>query len=138
MNSGNPKTMSRSQLSKYGRSAVGSGPIPIENFIISHSYRDAGVVSMTKESDSRFFITLRPSAGWADMKYTAFGLVTKGMEFISNKLAKLDVVPPSNYPKDRVRIVSSGCYSVMSHAESQASSVIQQLTSSNIKYSLEC
>ena len=59
--------------------------------------------------DSRFFITLSPYASWGDGKYTAFGRVTKGMQFIKG-LAVLPTEPPSNYPKTDIRIVNSGLY----------------------------
>ena len=79
-----------------------------------HSYKDAGVVSMMKDvksgtQDSRFFITLNPFASWADDRYVAFGIVTKGMNFI-NGLQVLPVVPPSNYPETVVKIINSGVY----------------------------
>ena len=58
---------------------------------------------------TRFFITLEPAAGWADGKYVAFGRVIRGMDTIQ-RLAALEVEPPSNYPKQPITIVDSGCY----------------------------
>ena len=102
-----------SQLGKEGRSASGE-PFPPENFRILHGYRDAGVVSMMKDiksmqQDSRFFITTSPDASWADGKYVAFGLITKGMDFVRG-LSVLPTTPPSNHPNTRVKIVDSGVY----------------------------
>mmetsp|Transcript_28465 Transcript_28465/g.40536 ORF Transcript_28465/g.40536 Transcript_28465/m.40536 type:complete len:97 (-) Transcript_28465:1212-1502(-) len=83
--------------------------------------RDAGVVSMMKElrpisgggkewlQDSRFFVTLRPWAAWADQRYSAFGRVTRGLEVLET-MQLLPVQPPANYPLMPVRIVDSGCY----------------------------
>jgi len=111
-NTGNP-TNAPSKMGSEGRSAFDL-PFAPENFNIQHNYRDAGVVSMMKDvrtgmQDSRFFVTLSPDASWADGKYSAFGRVTKGMDFIRS-LANLEVVPPSNHPKTRVTIINSGCY----------------------------
>ena len=62
--------------------------------------------------DSRFFITLSPYASWADEKYTAFGIVTKGMSYIQG-LSIIPVERPSNYPLTEVKIIDSGVYSVV-------------------------
>jgi peptidyl-prolyl cis-trans isomerase B (cyclophilin B) len=103
-----------SQLSKYGRSSSGT-PLDPENYRILHSYNSSGVVSMMKDitknsrQDSRFFVTLYPSAEWADGKYVAFGIVSKGMECIQ-ELAKEDVVVPMNYPRKPIKITASGVY----------------------------
>ena len=103
-----------SSLGKYGHSADDL-PFEQENFKILHSYKDAGVISMMKDiqnsnkQDSRFFITTEPSAGWADGKYVAFGRVIKGIDLLKD-LSALEVVPPVNYPKSRVKIVDSGVY----------------------------
>lgn len=54
-----------------GRAASGVSFKP-ENFRILHSYKNAGVVSMIKnlqdasKQDSRFFVTLKKDASWAD------------------------------------------------------------------------
>ena len=102
-----------SQLGKEGRSASGQ-PFAPENFSILHGFRDAGVVSMMKDvrsgqQDSRFFITTSPDASWADGKYAAFAVVTKGMDFVRS-LSLLPTTPPSNHPNTRVRIVDAGVY----------------------------
>jgi cyclophilin family peptidyl-prolyl cis-trans isomerase len=59
--------------------------------------------------DSRFFITTSPYASWADERYSAFGYVSKGMDFVRG-LSILPTTPPSNYPNTRIRIVDSGVY----------------------------
>lgn len=112
----NPGNVLQSQLGKEGKSAFGGGePFPAENYRILHGAKDAGVVSMMKDlsnrglQDSRFFITLSPDASWADDRYVAFGLVTKGMDFVRG-LSILPTTPPANYPNTRIRIVSSGVY----------------------------
>lgn len=113
-NRGQPDGTPLSKLGRFGRSAVGAS-FPPENYRILHGYRDAGVVSMMKdltnkgEQDSRFFITLAPDASWADEKYSAFGRVRSGMSLI-NGLTIIPVVPPSNHPETRVKIVDSGVY----------------------------
>ena len=103
----------RSTIANIGKAYSGV-PFKPENYRVLHSYRDAGVVSMMKDvkggtQDSRFFITLKPFASWADDRYVAFGRVTKGMNFI-NGLQVLPVVPPSNYPEAVVKIINSGVY----------------------------
>ena len=114
-NIGQSPDESPSRIGRYGRAADGK-PFPPENFIIGHDHPQAGVVSMMKDisagglQDSRFFITLSPSASWADGKYVAFGRVTRGLELLS-ELAGLEVEPPSNHPKKKATIVDSGCYS---------------------------
>lgn len=103
-----------SRVGRFGRAADGK-PFPPENFLVGHDHPQAGVVSMMKDiaagglQDSRFFITLSPSASWADGKYVAFGRVTKGLDLIG-ELARLEVEPPSNHPKKKVTIIDSGCY----------------------------
>jgi cyclophilin family peptidyl-prolyl cis-trans isomerase len=103
-----------SRRGRFGVSASGQVFQP-ENFRILHNYKDAGVVSMMKDvqhgggQDSRFFITLKDDASWADGKYTAFGRVSKGMDFISS-LIVIPVDPPANYPQTKVSIVGSGVY----------------------------
>jgi cyclophilin family peptidyl-prolyl cis-trans isomerase len=60
--------------------------------------------------DSRFFITFSPYASWADEKYTAFGRVSSGMQFLQS----LQIVPvqsPANYPLSKLIIVDSGVIS---------------------------
>lgn len=116
-NIGSPIDIQPSKISRFGLAASKEHePFPAENYRLLHSYRNAGVVSMMKDvtnkslQDSRFFITLSPAAGWADDKYVAFGLVTKGMDDVVNDITKLEVVPPSNHPTLRVAIVDSGCY----------------------------
>jgi cyclophilin family peptidyl-prolyl cis-trans isomerase len=112
-NIGSPKG-SPAKLSLYGKSATGEA-FPPENFNILHSYTGAGVVSMSKDlknegkEDSRFFITLSPDASWADGRYSAFGIVTKGMDTVQ-RIGKLKVNPPSNHPVEDVTIIDSGCY----------------------------
>ena len=54
----------------------------------------------------RFFF--QKDAGWADDRYAAFGIVEEGMDFISAKMNKVKVQPPSNTPIDPIRIVKSG------------------------------
>lgn len=108
----------KSKLGSFGRAADGV-PFPPENFAINHSYRaltsDSGVISMMKDlrnrglQDSRFFITLKPEADWADGKYSAFGRVTKGMALIRG-MQILDVIPPANYPKTPITVVDCGVY----------------------------
>lgn len=113
-NINNEPVKQKSQLGKEGKSAFGEAFAP-ENYKILHSYEKAGVVSMMKDlsnrglQDSRFFVTLEPYASWADDKYSAFGLITKGMNFITG-LTILPVQPPSNYPISEVKIINSGCY----------------------------
>lgn len=103
-----------SRRSRVGVSASGQGFQP-ENFRILHNYKDAGVISMMKDilngglQDSRFFITLKADASWADDKYSAFGRVTKGMDFISS-LIVIPVEPPANYPLTKITVVGSGVY----------------------------
>jgi cyclophilin family peptidyl-prolyl cis-trans isomerase len=63
----------------------------------------------TGMQDSRFFITLADDASWADGRYSAFGLVTNGMDFIRQDLQAIDTKPPSNYPLTRIQIIGSGC-----------------------------
>ena len=113
-NIGSSTDTAMSRLGRDGRAADGV-PFQSENYRILHSYKDAGVISMMRDitnqgtQDSRFFITLKPYASWADDKYTAFGLITKGMSLITG-LSIIPVQPPSNYPLTRVRIIDSGCY----------------------------
>ena len=111
----NSASVSQSQLGKEGKSAFGGEPFPAENYRLLHGSNDGGVVSMMKDlsnrglQDSRFFITTSPDASWADDRYVAFGLVTKGMDFVRD-LSILPTTPPANYPNTRIRIVSSGVY----------------------------
>lgn len=109
-------TTRRSDIGKYGKAMVNDGkPFKQENFRILHSITSGGVISMMKDitkgncQDSRFFITLKSDASWADDRYTAFGLVTKGMNLITG-LSILSVVPPANYPETPVKIIASGVY----------------------------
>ena len=110
----NPDSIKQSLLGKEGRSASGE-PFAPENFRILHGYKDAGVVSMMKDiankglQDSRFFITTSPDASWADDRYSAFGVVSKGMDFVRG-LSILPTTPPTNYPNTRIRIVDAGVY----------------------------
>eukprot|EP00596_Hydrurales_sp_CCMP1899_P010810 CAMPEP_0119037700 /NCGR_PEP_ID=MMETSP1177-20130426/6195_1 /TAXON_ID=2985 /ORGANISM="Ochromonas sp, Strain CCMP1899" /LENGTH=141 /DNA_ID=CAMNT_0006999317 /DNA_START=541 /DNA_END=966 /DNA_ORIENTATION=- len=103
-----------SKRGRIGRAASGV-PFQAENFRILHSYKGAGVVSMIKnlqdasKLDSRFFITLKKDASWADDRYSAFGRVTKGMDFIQSMII-IPVTAPANYPQTSVKIVDSGCY----------------------------
>ena len=104
----------QSKIQNFGHSADDI-PFAPENYKILHSYKDAGVISMMKDiknrnmQDSRFFITTRPYASWADGKYVAFGRVSKGFDFLIG-LTLLPVEPPSNYPKTSVKIFDSGVY----------------------------
>jgi cyclophilin family peptidyl-prolyl cis-trans isomerase len=105
-----------SKRGRLGRSSFGDGePFPPENYRILHSFEGAGVISMMKDitnknlQDSRFFITTEPYASWADEKYVAFGIITKGQGLLS-ALRVIPVQPPSNYPLTRVRITDAGCY----------------------------
>lgn len=59
--------------------------------------------------DSRFFLTLKEYASWADDKYTAFGVVTKGMNYITG-MTIVPVEAPANYPKSPIQIIDSGVY----------------------------
>lgn len=116
-NIGAPDNSPLSKLGKYGISSFNSS-FPPENYSIKHDYKNAGVVSMMRDvmnknqQDSRFFITLEDKASWADDKYVAFGIVTKGLDFIKNNIAVLPVVSPSNYPEKRVNIIASGTYNI--------------------------
>lgn len=113
-NIGAPKDIEASRKGRFGRSAINNAEgFEQENFRILHSYKGAGVVSMMKDllkkgkQDSRFFVTFSPYASWADDKYTAFGRVSKGMQFLQS----LQIVPvqsPANYPLTKLRIVDSG------------------------------
>lgn len=116
-NIGQPADAPPSQLSRYGRAAIAEEAsdakgFPQENFRILHDHPSAGVVSMMKDiktglQDSRFFITLAPSASWADGKYVAFGRVTNGMDAVQ----ALQIVPvqtPSNHPLSPISIADSG------------------------------
>ena len=115
-NIGNDPSTVPSKVGRYGR-AANENPFPPENFRILHSYQNAGVISMMKDltnkglQDSRFFITVSPDASWADEKYSAFGLVTKGMSFIQG-LTVVPVERPANYPLTPIRIVNSGVLSI--------------------------
>ena len=103
-----------SRRGRFGM-AADNKPFAPENFRILHNVKDAGVVSMMKDNlngglqDSRFFITLKDDASWADDKYTAFGRVTKGMDFIQSLIA-VPVDPPANYHQSSIKIVVSGVY----------------------------
>ena len=103
-----------SRRGRFGR-AADNQPFAPENFRILHNFKDAGVVSMMKDQlngglqDSRFFITLKEDASWADDRYTAFGRVTRGMDFIQSLIA-VPVTPPANYPQSSIKIVGSGVY----------------------------
>lgn len=122
-NVGCPANAPPSRVGRYGRVSqglqqdLGQGVngFPPENFRILHGYREAGVVSMMKDNtnkglqDSRFFVTLKPDASWADGKYVAFGRVSKGLELIQ-AMAVVPVEPPANYPLSRIRIVDCGVY----------------------------
>jgi len=114
-NIGSPGGCPPSRLGRYGLAAKGT-PFSQENFRILHDYKDAGVISMMKDiktsmQDSRFFITTKPAASWADEKYVAFGRVITGMKTIL-ALSEIPVEPPSNFPKTKVVIVNSGCDSL--------------------------
>jgi len=112
-NIGNDSNTIPSKISRYGRAA--NVAFPPENFRILHSYKNAGVISMMKDltnkglQDSRFFITVNSNAGWADDRYSAFGLVTSGMSFIQG-LTVVPVERPANYPLTPIKIVNSGVY----------------------------
>ena len=110
-NIGCPPDAPKSRIGRYGRAA--SAPFAPENFRILHDSQAGGVISMMKDltnkgkQDSRFFITLSPSASWADEKYSAFGRVTNGLDTIK-LIEGLSTVPPANYPETRIKIVDSG------------------------------
>jgi len=112
-NIGNDSNTIPSKIARYGRAA--NVAFPPENFRILHSYKNAGVISMMKDltnkglQDSRFFITVNSNAGWADDRYSAFGLVTSGMSFIQG-LTVVPVERPANYPLTPIKIVNSGVY----------------------------
>ena len=110
-NIGCPPDAPRSRIGRYGKAA--SEPFSPENMRILHDSPDGGVVSMMKDltnkgkQDSRFFITTSPAASWADNKYTAFGKVSKGLDFIKG-MQVLPVVAPANYPETTIKIVKAG------------------------------
>ena len=85
-NIGCPADAPRSKIGRYGKAA--NEPFLPENMRILHDSPNGGVVSMMKDltnkgkQDSRFFITTSPTASWADNKYTAFGKVSVGLDFI--------------------------------------------------------
>lgn len=112
-NIGNDATTISSKIGRFGKAA--DVPFPPENFRILHSYKNAGVISMMKDltnkglQDSRFFITVTPNSGWADDRYSAFGLVTGGMSFLQG-LTVVPVERPANYPLTPIKIVNSGVY----------------------------
>ena len=92
-----------------------------DNYNIKHTKE--GLVSMVRTKDgsidSRFFIQTEEDAGWADDRYAAFGIVLEeedgeeeksaggGMDLVQ-RISKVDVKPPQNYPKDPVMIVGCG------------------------------
>lgn len=110
-NIGSPSDSPRSRIGRYGKAA--SEPFAPENFRILHDSPSGGVVSMMKDltnkgkQDSRFFITTSPSASWADSKYSAFGKVSKGLDYIIS-MQVLPTVPPSNYPETPIKILNAG------------------------------
>lgn len=110
-NIGCPSDVPRSRIGRYGKAA--NEPFLPENMRILHDSPDGGVVSMMKDltnkgrQDSRFFITTSPAASWADNKYTAFGRVSKGLDFIKD-MQVLPVVAPANYPETTIKIVKAG------------------------------
>ena len=93
---------------RTGKAAEGD-PFEPDNFDIVHNTK--GLVSMVRgvggKVDSRFFITLKDDAGWADGRYAAFGIVEEGFGVVQ-AIEKLDVTQPQNKPKKKVLIVASG------------------------------
>ncbi|KAG5178304.1 cyclophilin-like domain-containing protein, partial [Tribonema minus] len=74
-------------------------PFGPENFEVRHGAE--GMVSMVRgpdtKNDSRFFITIKPDAGWADGRYVAFGRVLEGLDALRG-IDQLKVQTPSNRP----------------------------------------
>lgn len=110
-NIGCPTDSPKSRIGRFGKAA--STPFLPENFRILHDSPDGGVVSMMKDltnkgkQDSRFFITMSPRASWADDKYSAFGRVAKGLDFVQS-MQVLPTVPPANYPETPITIIDAG------------------------------
>mmetsp|Transcript_18071 Transcript_18071/g.32857 ORF Transcript_18071/g.32857 Transcript_18071/m.32857 type:complete len:292 (-) Transcript_18071:133-1008(-) len=102
---------------KLGTSAFEGGkPFSPDNFKIRHT--KLGLVSAVRgvggEIDSRFFIQTEADAGWADDRYSAFGIVleeegTGGMDLV-RRISRVDVKPPQNSPIDPVMIVGCGIF----------------------------
>ena len=97
-----------------GKSSFTNGePFVRENFAIKHSVK--GIVSMVNDrklkNDSRFFITTKDDAGWADGRYVGFGRVTKGMDVVW-KIESTPVRQPSNAPTVDVIITDCGVVSL--------------------------
>ena len=58
-------------------------------------------------SGSRFFISIKDDAGWADNRYVAFGRVAEGMDVV-HAIERVKVEGGTNRPKSPVIIDACG------------------------------
>eukprot|EP00904_Undaria_pinnatifida_P006221 jgi/Undpi1/2729/HiC_scaffold_14.g06107.m1 len=97
-----------SRSGKSGVSSTGEN-IPQENFDIQHMKE--GLLSMVRnqdaQGDSRFFISIKDDAGWADNRYVAFGRVAEGMDVV-HAIERVKVEGGTNRPKSPVIIDACG------------------------------
>eukprot|EP00903_Cladosiphon_okamuranus_P015067 g13939.t1 len=97
-----------SRTGKSGISSTGEN-IPQENFDIPHMKE--GLLSMVRnadaQGDSRFFISIKDDAGWADNRYVAFGRVAEGMDVV-HKIEGVKVEGGTNKPKKPVVVDKCG------------------------------
>eukprot|EP00752_Nemacystus_decipiens_P012395 g10982.t1 len=97
-----------SRTGKSGVSSTGEN-IPQENFDIPHMKE--GLLSMVRnadaQGDSRFFISIKDDAGWADNRYVAFGRVAEGMDVV-HQIERVKVEGGTNRPKKPV-VVDKSC-----------------------------
>ncbi|CAM9675317.1 unnamed protein product [Hapterophycus canaliculatus] len=97
-----------SRSGKSGVSSTGEN-IPQENFDITHMKE--GLLSMVRnadaQGDSRFFISIKDDAGWADNRYVAFGRVAQGMGVV-HQIERVKVDGGTNKPKKPVVIEKCG------------------------------
>ncbi|CAM9716254.1 unnamed protein product [Ectocarpus sp. 12 AP-2014] len=97
-----------SRSGKSGVSSTGEN-IPQENFDIKHMKE--GLLSMVRnadaQGDSRFFISIKDDAGWADNRYVAFGRIAEGMDVV-HLIERVKVEGGTNKPKKPVVIEKCG------------------------------
>ncbi|CAM9523759.1 unnamed protein product [Ectocarpus fasciculatus] len=97
-----------SRSGKSGVSSTGEN-IPQENFDITHMKE--GLLSMVRnadaQGDSRFFISIKDDAGWADNRYVAFGRIAEGMDVV-HLIERVKVEGGTNKPKKPVVIEKCG------------------------------
>jgi cyclophilin family peptidyl-prolyl cis-trans isomerase len=107
---GNPNGKSGTSL------FVNSSPFAPDNYNVCHTR--AGLISAVRANTNsninlRFFVQIKDNTGWADGRYTAFGVVLddgkRGNRKVDlvRRISRVEVKTPQNSPKEPITIV--GC-----------------------------